>query len=117
MESSSPVQSSTMNNLINEDLIASGAITRNRREKSLHIRHTIVSCAIRYAAINMIGRSNLPSQQVRTLLGELYARSMHSQQTSESKYSLAVCDDHHNCNNRLPPLDSRLTFDNFTLNV
>ena len=114
MESSSPVQSSTMNNLINEDLIASGAITRNRREKSLHIRHTIVSCAIRYAAINMIGRSNLPSQQVRTLLGELYARSMHSQQTSESKYSLAVCDDHHN---RFPLLDSRLTFVNFILNV
>jgi len=108
------VQSSTMNNLINEDLVASGAVTRNRREKSLHIRHTIVSCAIRYAAINMIGRSNLPSQQVRTLLGELYARSMHSQQTSESKYSLAMCDDHHS---RLPLFDSRLTFDNFILNV
>ena len=65
------------------------------REKSLHIRHTIVSCAIRHAANNMIGRSNLPSQQVRTLLGELHARSMHSQQTSESKHSLAVCDDHY----------------------
>ena len=108
------VQSATMNNLMNEDLVASGAVPRNRREKSLHIRHTIVSCAIRYAAINMIGRSSLPSQQVRTPLGELHARSMHSQQTSESKYSLAMCDDHHS---RLPLFDSRLTFDNFTLNV
>lgn len=106
------VKSATMNNLINEDLVLSGAVPQNRREKSLHIRHTIVSCAIRYAAINMIGRSNLPTQQVRTLLGELYARSMHSQQTSESKYSLAACDEHHRC---LPLLDPRLTFDNFIL--
>ena len=102
----------TMNNLINADLVASGAVSENRREKSLHIRHTITSCAIRYAAVNMVGRSNLPSQQIRTLLGELYARSMHSQQTSESKYSLAACDQHHTA---IPLLDPRLTFDDFVL--
>ena len=108
------VQPATMNNLINADLVLSGAVSENRREKSLHIRHTIVSCAIRYAAITMVGRSNLPSQQIRTLLGELYARSMHSQQTSESRYSLAACDQHHTS---IPILDARLTFDNFILYI
>ena len=106
------VKATTLDTCLNNDLAASGAIQANRLQKSSNIRHTLVTCSLYFAATCMTGRSSRPSQQSKSLLGELYSRSMHSQSQAESTCSLALCDDHHN---RLPTLDQRLSFDNFIL--
>ena len=110
----SDVKATTLDTCINNDLVASKAIQANRLQKSSNIRHTLVTCSLHFAAISMTSRSSRPSQQTKSLLGELYSRSMHSQSQAESTYSLALCDDHHT---RLPLLDQRLTFDNFILHL